>query len=105
MTEFHIRLQYISMQHKDAENAFLFRLFDRCAAETRIFSYTTRSELGGGGQDGVHTHEVFSWSSTHEVSWGGGGQDGVHTHPKIWPKWCLCLQLPPPPMSQDLIGI
>ena len=48
MAEFHIRLQYISKQHTGAENVFLLRIFDRCAAKTRIFSYATRSESGGG---------------------------------------------------------
>ena len=50
MAEFHIRLQYISKQHTGAENAFLLRIFDRCAAKTRIFSYATRGESGGGGK-------------------------------------------------------
>ena len=50
MTKFHIWLQYISKQHTDAENAFLLRIFDRCAAKTRIFSYATQSESGGGAR-------------------------------------------------------
>ena len=44
MAEFHIGLQYISMQHTGAENEFLLRIFDRCAAKTRIFSYV---KVGG----------------------------------------------------------
>ena len=28
---------------------FYLGIFDRCAAKTRIFSYATRSESGGGG--------------------------------------------------------
>ena len=39
MAEFHIGLQYISMQHTGAKNEFLLRIFDRYAAKTRIFSY------------------------------------------------------------------
>ena len=50
MAEFHIRLQYISKQYMGAENAFLLRIFDRSAAKTRIFSYATRRESGGGGK-------------------------------------------------------
>ena len=49
MAEFHIRLQYISNQHTGAANAFLLKIFDRCAAKTCIFTYATRSESGGGG--------------------------------------------------------
>ena len=37
MAEFHLRLQYISKQHTGAENAFLLRIFDLCAAKTCIF--------------------------------------------------------------------
>ena len=37
MAEFHIWLRYISKQHMGAENAFLLRIFDQCAAKTRIF--------------------------------------------------------------------
>ena len=48
MAEFHIWLQYISKQHTGAENAFLLRIFDQCAAKD--FSYVTQSESGGGGQ-------------------------------------------------------
>ena len=66
VAEFHIRLQYISKQHTGAENAFLLRIFERCAAKTHIFSYATRSESSE-----------------------GGGQDEVHAHPKNWPKWRL----------------
>ena len=44
MAEFQIGLQYISMQDTGAENEFLLRKFDRCAAKTRIFSYV---KVGG----------------------------------------------------------
>ena len=47
MAEFHIGLQYISMQHMGAENDFLLRIFDRCAAKTRIFSDV---KVGGGAK-------------------------------------------------------
>ena len=50
MAEFHIWIQYISMQYMGAENAFLLRIFNRCAPKTRIFSYTKV----GGAQNGVH---------------------------------------------------
>ena len=43
MTEFHIWLQHISKQHTGAENAFLLRIFDRCAAKIHMFSYATKS--------------------------------------------------------------
>ena len=39
MAEFHVGLQYISMQHTGAENEFFLRILYRCAAETHIFSY------------------------------------------------------------------
>ena len=65
MAEFHIWLQYISKQHMGAENVFLLRIFDQCAAKTRIF---------------LTQHKVNR----------GEGPDGVHAHPKIWPKWRLC---------------
>ena len=35
MAKCHIRLQYISKQHTGAENAFLLRIFNRCAAKTQ----------------------------------------------------------------------
>ena len=69
MAEFHIWLQYISKQPTGAENAFLLRIFDQCAAKTRIF---------------LTRHKVNR----------GGGADGVHSHPKIWPKWRLCCMIP-----------
>ena len=43
MAEIHNGLQCISMQHTGAENEFLLRIFDRCAAKTRI-------KFGGGGK-------------------------------------------------------
>ena len=36
MAEYLIWLQYIFKQHTGAENAFLRRIFDQCAAKTRI---------------------------------------------------------------------
>ena len=45
----HIRLQYISMQHTGAENAFLLRIFDRCAAKTWIFFKRHEVSRRGGG--------------------------------------------------------
>ena len=50
MAEFHIWLQYISKQHTGAENAFLLRIFDQCAAKTRIFLTRHKVNRGGGGQ-------------------------------------------------------
>jgi len=47
VAEFHIQLQYISKQHMGAENTFLLRIFDQCAAKTRIFSYATQSKSRG----------------------------------------------------------
>ena len=52
MAEFQIGLQYISMQDTGAENEFLLRKFDRCAAKTRIFFLCE----SWGAQNGVHAH-------------------------------------------------
>ena len=47
VAEFHIGLQYISMQHTGYENEFLLKIFDRWGAKTRIFSYV---KVGGGAK-------------------------------------------------------
>ena len=68
MAEFHIRLQYNSMEPTGAENAFLLRIFDQSNAKTRIFSYT---KVGGSkmefmptpriGPNGASGHLGFKW--------------------------------------------
>ena len=50
MAEFHIWLQYIFKQHMGAENTFLLRIFDQCAAKSRIFLTRHKVNRGGGGQ-------------------------------------------------------
>ena len=55
MAEFHIWLQYISKQHTGAENAFLLRIFDQCAAKTRIFLTRHKVNRGGGQMEFMPT--------------------------------------------------
>ena len=55
MAEFHIWLQYISKQHTGAENAFLLRIFDQCAAKTRIFLTRHKVNRGGGQMEFLPT--------------------------------------------------